>query len=271
MDDTNCGPGTPILQCAWPPRAREATSATASPQRRSTRGAFHDRPTDLRANSVLEMGGGMRGVLIRIAWALAVAEAICVEPILAQVEELQNDGWSSGQGAAFQGGFATEEIGAVRLVPTIACPCQVEKVSLLFGGATSTKMVSIQFWDDPGSSNDPGAPIGLPFDVSLTGANDVLHEVTLGDDAVVNGPFRVGIEFFHDGLPSIARDSDGTITSDRNFVCANLGAECVWFPSSTLGVTGDWVIRATIVPEPGQTGLLAGLVLIAVLARARAR
>ena len=56
------------------------------------------------------------------------------------------------------------------------------KVSLLFGGATSTQMVSIQFWDDPGGSNDPGAPIGLPFDVSLTGADDVLHEVTLGDD-----------------------------------------------------------------------------------------
>ena len=85
----------------------------------------------------------------------------------------------------------------------------------------------------------------------------------------MNGPFRVGIEFFHDGPPSIARDADGTIASDRNFICANLGAECVWFRSSTLGVTGDWVIRATIVPEPGQIGLLAGFVLVAVLARSR--
>jgi hypothetical protein len=213
----------------------------------------------------------MRRALIRIAWALAVFEAACVDPVLAQTEELQNDGWSSGQGAAFQGGFASGEIGAVRLVPTIACPCLVEKVSLLFGGATSTQMVSIQFWDDPGTTNDPGAPIGLPFDVSLTGADDVLHEVTLGDDVLVNGPFRVGIEFFHDGPPSIARDADGTITSDRNFICANLGAECVWFRSNTFGVTGDWVIRATIVPEPGRTGLLAGIVLVAVLARTPAR
>src|SRR5262245_30872704 len=211
----------------------------------------------------------MRRALIRIAWALAIAEAVCLDPILAQVQELQNDGWSSGQGAAFQGGFASGEIGAVRLVPTIACPCQVEKISLLFGGATSTQTVSIQFWDDPGTSNDPGAPIGLPFDVNLTGADDVLHEVALGDDVFVNGPFRVGVEFFHDGPPSIARDTDGTITSDRNFICANFGAECVWFRSNTLGVTGDWVIRATIVPEPGQTGLLAGLVFVAVLARSR--
>jgi hypothetical protein len=211
----------------------------------------------------------MRGALIRIASVLAVAEAVCVGPALAQIEDLQNDGWSSGQGAAFQSGFAAGEIGAVRLVPTIACPCQVEKISLLFGGATSTQMVSIQLWDDPGTTNDPGAPIGLPFDVSLTGADDVLHEVTLGDDVLVNGPFRVGIEFFHDGPPSIARDADGTITSERNFVCANLGAECVWFRSDTFGVTGDWVIRATIVPEPGRAGLLAGLLMVAVLARSR--
>lgn len=211
----------------------------------------------------------MRRALVRIACALAVAEAVGVHPVVAQTEELQNDGWSSGQSAAFQGGFATGEIGAVRLVPTIACPCRVQKVSLLFGGAASTQMVSIQFWDDPGTTNDPGAPIGLPFDVSLTGADDVLQEVTLGDDVIVNGPFRVGIEFFHDGPPSIARDADGTITADRNFICANVGTECIWFRSSTFGVTGDWVIRATILPEPGRTGLLAGLVFVAVLARTR--
>ena len=204
-----------------------------------------------------------------IAWTLAVAEAVCADPVLAQVEELQNDAWSSGQGAAFQGGFAAGEIGAVRLVPTIACPCQVEKVSLLFGGATSTKTISIHFWDDPGGSNDPGVPIGLPFDINLTGADNVLHEITLGDDVFVNGPFRVGIEFSHDGPPSIARDADGTITADRNFVCANFGAECLWFRSNTFGVTGDWVIRATVVPEPGLSGLLAGLAFVAVLARSR--
>ena len=211
----------------------------------------------------------MHGALIRMALALSIAGAVCVDPVLAQTEELQNDGWSSGQGAAFQGGFAIGEIGAVRLVPSIACPCQVQKVSLLFGGATSTKTVSIQFWDDPGTSDDPGAPLGLPFDVTLTGADNVLHEVTLGDDVFVNGPFRVGIEFSHAGLPSIARDADFTIASDRNFICANFGPECIWFRSSTLGVSGDWVLRATIVPEPGQSGLIAGIVLVAVLARSR--
>jgi hypothetical protein len=130
-------------------------------------------------------------------------------------------------------------------------------------------MVSIQFWDDPGTSDDPGAPIGLPFDVSLTGADDALQEVTLGDDMIVNGPFRVGIEFFHDGPPSIARDDDGTIASDRNFICANFAGECVWVRSSALGVSGDWIIRATIVPEPGGGALVAGVGLLGLLALRR--
>jgi hypothetical protein len=211
----------------------------------------------------------MYQALTRIASALAVAEAVYSEPAFAQTEVLQNDGWSSGQSVAFQGGFVSGEIGAVRLVPTVACPCQVEKVSLLFGGAASTHMVSIQFWDDPGTFNDPGAPIGLPFDVSLTGADDVLQEVTLGDDVIVNGPFRVGIEFVHDGLPSIARDSDGTIASNRNFICASFGADCVWFRSSTFGVSGDWVIRATILPEPDGAALVAGMGLLGLLALRR--
>jgi hypothetical protein len=187
----------------------------------------------------------------------------------AQSEELQNDGWSSGEAAFFQAGFQTGEIGAVRLVPTIACPCEVEKVTLLFGGDPSTKMVAVQFWEDPGDTDDPGAPIGLPFDVELTGDDDQLHEVVLGDSVVVNGPFRVGIEFFHDGLPSIARDDDGTIAEDRNFICANFGGECVWVRSSLFGVSGDWIVRATIVPEPGGAALVAGVGFLGLLALRR--
>jgi uncharacterized repeat protein (TIGR01451 family) len=48
------------------------------------------------------------------------------------------------------------------------------------------------------------------------------------------------------GDPSVVRDTDG-IQSQRNGLCADFGgASCTWFDSSTLGVTGDWVIRAVI-------------------------
>ncbi len=205
-----------------------------------------------------------------VALALVLAATMCSDS-RARSEELQNDGWSSGATAFFQGGFETGEIGAVRLVPAIACPCEVEKITLLFGGdppPQMPQMVGVHFWDDPGDFDDPGAPIGLPFDVDLTGNDNQLHEVSFSD-VVVNGPFRVGIEFFHDGPPSIARDDDGTIASDRNFICANFAGECVWVRSSALGVSGDWIIRATIVPEPGGGALVAGVGLLGLLALRR--
>lgn len=48
------------------------------------------------------------------------------------------------------------------------------------------------------------------------------------------------------GDPSVVRDTDG-IQPQRNALCANVGGpSCTWFNASTLGITGDWVIRAVI-------------------------
>ena len=47
------------------------------------------------------------------------------------VEPLLNDGWPDGGPAAFQNGFSAGDIVAVRLVPTVQCPCQVKGVQLL--------------------------------------------------------------------------------------------------------------------------------------------
>jgi len=45
--------------------------------------------------------------------------------------------------------------------------------------------------------------------------------------------------------PSVVRDTDGN-TSGRNTIYADLGSSFAWFDSATLGVTGDWVIRAVV-------------------------
>lgn len=67
---------------------------------------------------------------------------------------------------------------------------------------------------------------------------------------MVCGAFRVGIEVVADGLPSIARDSDGTIDANRNFVLAQGSG---WIGAATLGITGDWVIRADVSFDPPFT------------------
>ncbi len=166
---------------------------------------------------------------------------------------LANDGWVSGDVAGFQAGFVAGETAAVRLVPSGPCPCPVEKVRFLFGGASGTHDVTLHIWDDSALADAPGSEL-YSTTLQLTGSDEILQEVDIGvAGVVVNGPFRVGLEFTHSGLPSVARDDDG-ITSGRNFIDASGTG---WIESSLLGVTGDWILRAVLGGDGGPGELLA--------------
>jgi hypothetical protein len=157
--------------------------------------------------------------------------------------ELVNDGWSDGQPASFQAGFIGGEIGAARFTPAGPCPCLVSRVTLLYGGAGLTRSVRLHVWEDGAGGSDPGPQI-YAGDYQMTGADNALQEIDLSAAGIfVNGPFRVGIEFFDNGLPSIARDHDGNIQPDTNYI---LASGLVWLESSLLGLAGDWIIRATV-------------------------
>ena len=159
---------------------------------------------------------------------------------------LANDGWVSGEVAAFQAGFAPGETAAVRLIPDGPCPCPITRVRFLFGGDAGTHDVTLHIWDDAALSDAPGPEL-YATTLQLTGSDEIMQEVDIGVAGVeVSGPFRVGLEFTYAGLPSVARDDDG-ITPDRNFIDAS-----GWVEASTLGVTGDWIIRAV------QGGAVAG-------------
>ncbi len=162
-------------------------------------------------------------------------------------EMLANDGWVNGQVAAFQAGFAAGETAAVRFVPNDPCPCTLDQIRLLFGGASDTESVILRVWDDTALTDAPGPEL-YSDTITLTGSDDFMQELDLTAAGVtVNGPFRVGLEFQHAGLPSVARDVDG-ISADRNFLEANGGG---WVESSALGVTGDWILRAAVDSVPG--------------------
>lgn len=167
--------------------------------------------------------------------------------VFAVEETLQNDGFTTGAAVDFQAGFVAGEVAAARFVPTIACPCAVEKISLLFGGTTSTREMGVQIWEDAAGDDAPGSLL-FTGDVTLIGSNVSLNEIDLSlTPIIVNGPFRVGLEFGHNGLPSVATGLDGTIDASANFILADVAVGVLfWFPSATLGVTGDFVIRATI-------------------------
>ncbi|MCA9756423.1 MAG: T9SS type A sorting domain-containing protein [Candidatus Eisenbacteria bacterium] len=173
----------------------------------------------------------------------------------AAAELLLNDGWSDGQNAAFQGGFVAGEIGAVRLVPT-EVPADLQTVDLLFGGSTGQRTVTLKIWDDSAGTTNPGALL-YSGDYTLTGADNAINQIDVSGEALtITGPIRVGIEFQHSGYPSIARDDDGTIDINRNFIYTS----GVWFRSNLFGLTGDWIIRATTTSGGGGGFTVGGTV-----------
>lgn len=176
-----------------------------------------------------------RNIVTTFSLVFAFTSACCCG-----IVEVGNDGWLSGGIAAFQGGFAAGEIAAVRLTPAVPFPCSVTGVRFLFGGSGGARAVKVHVWEDAAGTDAPGAELYVGTH-QVTASNDFLQGIDLTAAGIsVSGPFRVGIEFTQGGLPSVARDGDG-IAAGRNSILSG-----GWFKAETLGVTGDWIIRATM-------------------------
>ncbi len=171
-------------------------------------------------------------------------------------EVLRIDSFESGDIAIFQAGFIAGETAAVRLVPTLSGVHDLQEVHFLLGGSTSVVTVTLNIWVDTGAD----APGSLLYtgDYQITGSASAFQSIDLSAENIqVDGAFRVGLTFQHAGYPGPARDDDG-IKSALNFIDADgLG----WVKSSLLGLTGDWIIRATVNPAAGFSvgGTVAGL------------
>ena len=164
-------------------------------------------------------------------------------PAHAQEVILKNDGFLDGQGVGFQGGFVVGEMAGSRLTPAGPFPMQVTRVQFLFGGGTGMRTITLHIWNDTGGGSAPGTEI-YSGDYQVTPSDVLMQEIDLtGDGVFVNGTFRVGIEFQHSGLPSVARDTDGNIQAARNFIYASIGS---WFDSQLFGLSGDWILRAGV-------------------------
>lgn len=163
-------------------------------------------------------------------------------PRAAAAQELANDGWVGGSStASFQGGFAAGEMIASRFVPAGAV--EMSAVLVLFGGADGTATVRVHVWDDT-TGPGPGAERYVG-DFELSRSDDSLQVLDVSAaNIVVAAPFRVGIELLTGGLPSVARDDDGTVTATENFILVTGSG---WLQS---GLTGDWVLRARVTPVP---------------------
>jgi hypothetical protein len=188
------------------------------------------------------------------AWAVAI---LLLATPLARAQEtvLHYDSYVNGQVANFPNWLVTGEGAAVTLTPPGPLPMQITRVQFLFGGAAGTRTVTLRIWDDPGGGGDytPGTQL-YSADYSLTANDTTLQEIDLTSAAIsVSGPFRVGIEYQHDGLPTIAEDQDGNIYGGVNFQRYKTGpGTFTWYDWSTIGGEGDWVLRAGVIPDPNM-------------------
>lgn len=192
-----------------------------------------------------------------------------------RAEELRIDGFESGQEALLQLGLAPGDILAVRLVPTVPCPCQITDVRFLLGtppeivalAGELTGEYDIHVWDDPGGDREPGTSLFTGPISQISSGNQFISIDTEPEDVIVNGPFRVGLELIIPALPppaaalpSLFRDSDGTLTPFQNFTFDS--ADDSWkfnedvaiengaTPGSEAEVLTDWIIRAVVEPVP---------------------
>jgi len=198
----------------------------------------------------------------RVAATLAAAllAALATTAATAQETVLQNDSFISGQSAGFQAGFVTGEIAASRFLPSGSPSYIVKRIQLLFGGAPTSEAITLRIWNDAAGNTIPGDEL-FSGDFLLTGSNTALQEIDLvSSNVIVAGQFRVGIEFQHDGLPSVAKDADGTIQATKNFIFAQGFG---WTQSNLLGLNGDWVIRAVVGSPTPSPASLADLTLSA--------
>lgn len=158
---------------------------------------------------------------------------------------LQIDGYVTGAAKGFQAGFVAGESAEVTLGP-VGSTFQVTGVQFLFGGKGTTpasRDIVLKIYKDIGV----GTPGGLLFSstYSIAASDNNLQQIDLRDNKIMvngGGSIRVAIEMTAAGVPSVAVDKDGTVSGTANWI--KTGSS--WVISTSLGLSGDFIIRATI-------------------------
>lgn len=171
---------------------------------------------------------------------LILVALLGVAPNAAAIE-VKNDGYTPGQAANFQGGFAAGEAAGASL--SSGCgPTRLEFARFMFGGASGQQTVTLQVFDDSAGTATPGTSLHNA-DYQITANDTNLAQVDLRAFSInVPARFRIALQFQHGELPSIASDSDGNQVSSANWIRIDSG----WLAASTLGVSSDWIIRGEV-------------------------
>ena len=194
---------------------------------------------------------------MRSAFWLPVGIAIAASAAANEVT-VQNDSLTDNSTGTIQAGFVPGEKAAAWL--TTPCDGNIVAAQVfwrsLFGGSAAILEDSIDIYrsgafPEPGDlAQEIGGPLLTDGVINEYRYLDENNTIPLIVPVVANETFIVALTFAEppdpsEG-PSVVDDDDG-IEPNRNAIYASLGGgEFGWFSNSTLGVNGDWVIRAVV-------------------------
>ncbi len=179
---------------------------------------------------------------------------------------VQNDAFGAPDAGTVVGNFAVTEQAAVWL--TSPCDGKIVAVQVLWASSTGTSPNSIEQAiriHNPGTFPTPGSIraeiLGPLLDDPFINEFRYLDEnnvIPISVPVLQGNQFVVALEFANPtnigaGSASVVRDA--APTANRNAIRA-LVPPLIWFPATTLGVNGDFVIRAVVdcVPPDAPTG-----------------
>lgn len=162
----------------------------------------------------------------------------------------KNDSIVGGGQGNVQAGFAKNEIAASvhRVLPTEG-PVFLREIRVIIQnalGLTTPRKVSFLVYNS-GTTN-PGPPI-FTSPIFTVGAGEVVYDVSGAGIEFASGQlFAIGVKFEDGGglssFTSVVSDTDGIVPA-RNLIYS-ISQPTGWNQATTLGVTGDFAIRAAV-------------------------
>jgi MYXO-CTERM domain-containing protein len=192
---------------------------------------------------------GAGGAMALLVWLTASSAS-------ADELELKHDGFVDQGQATCQQGFAIGDEAAVSF--THDQDYSLLGVEFLFCGATTTEPVTVRIYRETGGAV-PGEMI-YEADYQITGAMDALSQINLASEGLTfsaGESFRFSLRLQHAGAPGLASDNDGNVVPDTSWIYDTLSSS--WSEASDFGVSGDWIMRATIDTVASGTGGAGGM------------
>jgi hypothetical protein len=172
---------------------------------------------------------------------------------------LQNDSFS-GVGTAYcvlPQSFQVGEIAAARFTPEPSdYPFQILEVQVLVCPDSAQQVIILNVWLDDGVSDQPGDNIHAEA-FTLTGSDDALNGLDVSSQGLVvnSGSIRIGFEYdpFFPPQAGFARDTDGHVLPQPNFIYGLPDPPYGWRPADYYGMNHDWIIRVRIDANGAQS------------------